>query len=169
MKRVILLITAAALVAALPLAAQPPAAGGGPGAGEAFGAAPRLHRALAAFLELTEEQIEAARALRTEARAEAEPLITQLRRQGEALRALLDSANPDPAAVGQAILTLHELKGELRALRESYEADFEALLTPEQLDRFEAFKAAMRALRHGRAGRRGPGPAGGPPEPGDAP
>jgi len=181
MKRTLLATSILALLLIFPALAQPPF-GGGPGApGRPGGAAgpggepgpggppgdagfgPGHGRALAAFLELTDEQIDAATALREAAHQQAEPLRTELADLGGQLRDLLAADPADPTAIGETTLAIHAVRGQLRAIAEGLEADFVALLTPEQVARYEAFRAALRALRGPHPG--GPGGPGGPEEP----
>jgi Spy/CpxP family protein refolding chaperone len=136
--------------------------------GEAGGPPP--FRRLAFFLDLTEAQVSQAQAIFEAARAEAQPLREQRRTLLEQLRAALDAAEPDPAAVGALVIDLDANRQALRAVHEGALDDFEAILTPEQLERFEVLREARRVFgRHGRHGR-GPGAPGpgAPPAPGGA-
>lgn len=163
----ILTVLAAALclAAALPLMAQGPGfgpghgpgPGAGPGAafGPADGQGPHLGR-LAGWLELTDEQIEAARALFETVRTEAEPLRDEQKALRDELRTVLEADAPDATEVGTLVLALHDNRQEIRGLREAAWADFEALLTPEQLEKLEQLQAVRQHF-----GRRGPGRAAG--------
>lgn len=163
-KRLLALALVVAALAALPLAAAPRGHGDAAPAAAAGAADANVHhnpRALAAFLNLTPEQVEAARALREDLRAELEPLRETGRALREALRAALEAENPDPATVGAAAIALQEHRGQIRAELEEFEAAFKALLSSEQLERYEILREALRAFRH-----RGPGGPGGDDEPG---
>lgn len=140
---------------------QPPGGGFGPGpgprggegpgprAGHGPGHGPRGFLPPPGYLDLTEEQKAAAEALREQARAEIEPLREQIRAQREQLHTLLDASNPDAAAVGQLVIGTHALHEQIRTLIESYEQRFAALLTPEQLTKWENFKELRRPHRGG--------------------
>lgn len=150
---------------------------GGAAQGEGEGDGGGLHRLplrrLAYFLDLTEAQITEAQAIFEAARTAAEPLRTARRDLAGQLREALDAAEPDPAAVGALTIALHDNGEALRALLQGAIEDFEAILTPEQLERFEVLRDARRVFgrRHHR-GPDGPGPGGprggGPPAPGGA-
>jgi Spy/CpxP family protein refolding chaperone len=125
------------------------AAGEGPGGG-----LPPLHR-LAFFLDLTADQVTQAQAIFDAAQAEIEPLREAQRPLFEQLRAALDAAEPDPAAVGALVIDLHANRQAIHAVLEGALDEFEAILTPEQLERFEVLRDARRAFgpRHRRHGR----------------
>lgn len=148
-----------ALVAAPWAVAQPPGAGDGPG----FDAGHRGHRGhdrlhdlrfLARFLELTDEQIEQARTLHETARDQTQPIREDLRANRGVLRELLDAEAPDPVQVGRLVLDSHDLRGQLRDTRETLFEDFQAILTPEQLEKLETFRDAREARREQRKARR---------------
>ena len=151
----------AALVATPLALAQPPGPHGGPGferPGDGPGFGPghpgrrgpdRLHDLgfLARFLELTDEQIEQARALFEGTRELTQPVRQDLRATHRELRDLLDTEAPDATRVGTLVLDVHDLRGQLRAAREVLLEDFRALLTPEQLEKLETLKDAREARR----------------------
>ena len=137
------------------------AEGEGPGGG--FPPLPRL----AFFLDLTEAQVAQAQGIFEAAQAEIQPLREAQRALLEQLRAALEPAEPDPAAVGALVIDLHANREAIRAVLEGAIDDFEAILTPEQLERFEILREARRVFgRHGRSPG-GPGP-GAPAAPGGA-
>ncbi len=123
------------------------------------------------YLDLSDEQRDAAQAIRDGVRDE----MGALRDQGRTLRQDLDAAlkgdSPDAAIVGQLMIDLHALRPQFRSLLESAEADFAALLDEEQLQKWENWKE-IRQSRRGDRGergerrrhreRRGPGPDGPP-------
>jgi Spy/CpxP family protein refolding chaperone len=118
---------------------------------------------LAELLDLSSEQRAAFDQLRDHAYESARPKLDRMRTAGEALRALLDTASPDAAAVGAKVIELHRTKGELKALREGVERDLVALLDEEQKIAFETLeKARPRGPRHrfGHHGGFGPPPEG---------
>lgn len=120
------------------------------------GGAPRdpgaiLHnpRALARFLKLTPDQVTAAQQLQTSLRATLEPLRASEKQLREALRAELDAATPNACEVGDALLAVRANEEKIKDALQDYDDQFSALLTPEQLRRYEALKEAARLLRGG--------------------
>jgi Spy/CpxP family protein refolding chaperone len=107
--------------------------------------------AAARFLELTEEQRAAAREIFQRQRPEMEVLHEAMRENREAQREALEVDHPDPLTVGELTIEGHALRQEARARREEAKKAFEAVLTPEQKQKFEA----MEALR-GSMGPRSP-------------
>ncbi|MEM7582983.1 MAG: Spy/CpxP family protein refolding chaperone [Acidobacteriota bacterium] len=106
------------------------------------------------YLELTEEQIDAAQAIREQTRDSIEPIRDEMRALRGQLKANFESGDPDATEVGQLMIDIHAQRQQLRTLREDAEGQFAALLTAEQLEKWENFKE----LRRGRGGRRaGPG------------
>ncbi|HEX2253423.1 MAG TPA: Spy/CpxP family protein refolding chaperone [Thermoanaerobaculia bacterium] len=172
-------VTAAALLLVVPAVAQPTAGagghgpgpavghgdgpgrahgfgrhGGGPGErGHAFGA--RHLARMAEFLELSESQVAQAKAIHEEARAEAQPLREASRTLHQELRALLEQESPEATAVGQAMIALDAHRDAMRQIHADAKAAFEALLTPEQLDKLETAKELRGAGRGHRGERRG--------------
>ncbi len=115
---------------------------------------------LADGLNLSETQQASARKLREDMRAQAEPLMDRVRQQMNELETLLDGAHPDATEVGNKVLAAHATREQLRALRETFETKFSALLNADQLAKFQQFQAARKQFggRHGFGF--GPPPAG---------
>ncbi len=101
---------------------------------------------LAAVLSLTKEQQTQVQQLREKTKAALEPLFQEHRQLGEAVRTAQESG-ADATTVGNAAIAAHEHREKMRAVREQHETELEAILTPEQLARWEALKEA-RKLRH---------------------
>ncbi len=106
------------------------------------------------YLDLSEEQIESTQAILEGVRAEMGATREERRTLREELKALLEGDNPDAAAVGQLVISLHDLRQQTRTILEDAESQFAALLTAEQLEKWENFKE-LRESRRG-PGRRGP-------------
>ena len=136
--------------------------GGGSGLGDSeFGECLHTRRTerLADFLELTDEQIASWEAQQEATRAQLEPLREESQANRQELRDLLEGDAPDATVVGQTVLDGKALREQTQAIHEAAKADFEALLTAEQLERYETFQELRPDRRRG--GRRGPGRRGG--------
>lgn len=145
-----LALTALALLALLPLVAlASPGERHGRGPGRGMFPPP-------GYLDLSDEQIEATQAILEGVRAEMSGTREERHALREELKAILDSDNPDANAAGQLVISLHDLRQQTRAILEDAENQFAALLTAEQLEKWENFKE----LRESRRGRRGPGRGG---------
>jgi Spy/CpxP family protein refolding chaperone len=154
------MVAAATLLSVAGWAAVQPGAGGGPSfaerGGHRSGEGPghfqdRRNERLARVLELTDEQIAQWEAAQLAHREATEPLRDQIQANQEALHTLLEDPAADATAVGETMLNGRSLRGEVEAAREALEAQLEALLTPAQLDRYEAIRAAG-GERRGRPG-----------------
>jgi Spy/CpxP family protein refolding chaperone len=97
-------------------------------------------RALARYLRLTAAQIEQQKVLVQELRAEVKPLRESLAPLQEDLAEALAAASPDACAVGALVVDVDEVRDDIRAAYEDYDEAFSAILTPEQLARYEALK-----------------------------
>ncbi len=180
--RLILTLLTCALLLTLPAVAQPPGQsgggfGGGPGGVGGDGPGMRgpgghgpgglhggfLSHRIAEYLELTDEQIAAAKQIKEDLRAEVEPLHEQAQTQRQDLRDLLDTDNPDAATVGQLVIDSHGIREQVRSAGEDAKAAFVALLTPEQLELWEDLQNIRDVFGPGK-GRfgGGPGAEGGP-------
>lgn len=133
-------------------AAQPPAPGAGfdSGFGSGFdaltpgpvkardgGGLVRLLRFLGRFLDLSDEQKADTRALLEQLHTDLQPLREDSRGLAAELRTALDAETPDPLEVGGLVIALDANRDASAALRQAFLSDFEALLTPEQLELFE--------------------------------
>ncbi len=152
-----LVLTALALVTgaqAQPVgrpAGPPP---GGPGAGGPGGPGGRAGgEALANYLGLTDAQKAAARALREELHATVEPLAESERAIRESIHQALESGSRDAAAIGNLMLQAHDVRGQIKAAHDTFDAAFEALLTADQKTKFACFKSVREALPGGGPGR----------------
>jgi Spy/CpxP family protein refolding chaperone len=138
------LLVTAALVAVLALtavpflaeAAQPPKPN----------PADILHnpRALARYLKLTAAQIDTMKVLLDNLHATTKPLYDQIEPLEKTLKAQLDVASPDALTVGGTVVRLDALRDKIRDARDVFDAAFSAILTPEQLARYQALKDAAR-------------------------
>jgi len=108
---------------------------------------PQPIQALAQYLNLTQEQVDAWMVLLEDLRTATLPLHQAIQDKSAELQALLESESPDPAAVGALVLEIQQLKEEIRLLEEAYRDGFVALLTPEQLGKFNELLQAERLQR----------------------
>lgn len=113
---------------------------------------------LAEYLGLTAEQRERLSTLRTEHQKVTEPLRSEGRELHEKLRSALDAKDPDPTAVGHAMLAVRQHGEKMRASADDFRKRMKGELTAEQQQKFDAFEAARRVGRAAH-GRRGPRPA----------
>lgn len=104
----------------------------------------RNPRALARFLKLTPAQIETAKQLGQTLHNTTKPLYEQIEPLEEQRRSQLDEASPDACAVGNTVVQIDALRDQIRGAREDFDDAFSAILTPEQLAKYEALKDAAR-------------------------
>jgi Spy/CpxP family protein refolding chaperone len=132
------LVTLCAAMLLLPALADAAQNNGGGG----FNAAAVLRnpRAVARYLRLTPAQVEQQKTLLAALKTEVEPLRESQKALQEDLREALEAASPDDCAVGAIVVDSHEIGGEIRAALQEYDAAFSAILTAEQLARYEALK-----------------------------
>lgn len=154
-RRLLTLTFLSASLLALPLYAQPPG-GFGPGHGP-FAGKGRGGERLAKYLELTAEQQTKWDELQQQFRDSVRPLFEQQRSQAEQLRSLLDAQTPDPFEVGTLVIAQRNGRRELETAHTHLEEQLKAILTPEQLTKYEAFQAARPEPFGGPHGGRRPG------------
>ena len=71
------------------------------------------------------------------------------------IRTLLESEDPDPTEVGNAMIWARNAGADIRIVRESIRAEFEASLTADQLTALEEFNSNRHSRRGSRRGFRG--------------
>ncbi len=103
---------------------------------------------LAEALGLTEEQMAEVDALKQEMKTTVQPLHQQRKEIREALKAELELQEPSAVEVGQLVISRRDLSREVREARDSFRESFKAILTPEQLEKWEGLKER----RHSRRG-----------------
>lgn len=99
-------------------------------------------RMVAEYLGLSTEQGEAWRALMEALRTQQQALNDQVNPLEEQLRAALQAAEPDPAAIGALVLQIHALRDQMRVNEETYRTAFEALLDEVQKQKLYVLRAA---------------------------
>lgn len=127
-----------AILAALPAGAQATAA---------KSTLPGCHdpRAIARFLGLTADQVTKVKALRVTYKATVDPIKAQIDPLHNQIEDLLDATNPDACAIGAVRIEIHTLYNGIEAARTTFESGFEALLTPDQLTKWNALQAVCHA------------------------
>ena len=141
-----LLLLAWSGTAATPAERRGPAGPGGHGPGIHM-----LERAGRA-LQLSEQQQEQSRQLFESRRTEMDALHEQMRGAHQRFEAALEAKSPDATRVGQIAIEQHGLRQKAHAMHEELSKAFQALLTPEQQQKFELLKS----MHEGDGPRRGP-------------
>jgi len=106
--------------------------------------------ALAEYLQLTPDQITAAKQLHGDEAAADKAVFQNARDLHKQLRDAINAASPDAEAIGKLTLALHSAREQVRTSREATKAKFAALLTPEQKTKFDAMHAAGGFMRNRR-------------------
>jgi Spy/CpxP family protein refolding chaperone len=116
--------------------------------------APRLQtNALQTELQLTDQQIGQLRELRRKQAQDLKPALQQMRDEGQRLKDLLESSNPDPAAVGRQVLALRALREQMKVKRGSLSDQAQGVLTQQQRDKLKQIEGSrdlLPALRQAR-------------------
>ena len=142
MRRRLSVATALFTFLALPFLAT--AANAAPGRGGNPADILRNPRALARYLKLTPAQIETSKQLVQTLHNTTKALYQQVEPLEEQLRTQLEAASPDACAVGGTVVQINGLRDQIRDAREDFDEAFSAILTPEQLAKYEALKDAVR-------------------------
>jgi hypothetical protein len=101
-------------------------------------------RALAKFVQLTEEQAGQAKIIFQALHETVVPLHEQLIVLKEELAALLAGENPPPGLVGQLVVDIKGLQDEIQNAKNAATNEFLALLTEEQLELYAEFQEICR-------------------------
>lgn len=102
-------------------------------------------RAIARYLKLTESQVAQTKTLRDALKAAVDPLQAALEPIREQIYDALEVALPNALTVGTLVVQADGIHDQIAVLRDDFEDDFAALLTPEQLVKWEALQAVCRA------------------------
>jgi len=132
---------AALLLLAWSSTAATPAERRGPGGPGGHGPGVQMLERAGRALQLTEQQQQQAHQLFESRRAEMDALHAQMRGAHERFEAALEAKSPDVNRVGQIAIEQHRLRQKGQALHEELSKAFQALLTPEQQQKFELLKA----------------------------
>ncbi|HXO22506.1 MAG TPA: periplasmic heavy metal sensor [Thermoanaerobaculia bacterium] len=95
-------------------------------------------------LHLTAAEVTTLNTLVTTARNTVKPLRTADQSLTQQIQALLKDPNPDPCAIGALVISRHDNYELIEAAFQQFDTDFSAILTPDQLTRYEALKAVLR-------------------------
>jgi Spy/CpxP family protein refolding chaperone len=114
---------------------------------------------IARYLELTDDQRESLRGLAERHRADVEPLFAERRDLHAELRQLVEQPSPDPAAIGRLVLELAGQREAVRASREAFAGELDAVLVGEQKVKWQHLRElrAASSPRHLRSAGRGRG------------
>jgi Spy/CpxP family protein refolding chaperone len=97
---------------------------------------------LSSKLNLTAEQQASAKQLFQDFHAKAAPIHqAQLALRGQ-LKTALAAPNPDPAAVGQIVISMHQNRLQLKPALDASMQQFQALLTPDQQAKYKEILAS---------------------------
>ncbi len=103
-------------------------------------------------LGLTPEQITRIQEAVKAHRNAAFPLQQELRAKTHALRNALEAPQPNATTIGQLMLEQRELRKRLRELNQKLRADLEAVLTPEQKQKWQQWRQTQAPRRMRRLG-----------------
>jgi Spy/CpxP family protein refolding chaperone len=103
-------------------------------------------RLLARYLKLTPEQVATTQNLFKDLQATVKPLREARPALYQAFYHELEAASPNPCTVGAAAIALHDNAEKIKDAFEVFDQKFSAILTPEQLAKYEALKEAARLL-----------------------
>jgi Spy/CpxP family protein refolding chaperone len=136
-------------LAITPLLAQRQGWLGGFGAGHFRHDPDRFLEFVSAFLDSTDTQKQFAKTLMADAKAEAEPVVAQLKQSRTSMEEAI-KANKSDAEIGDIATKSGVLVGQLAAIHSKAMAKFYAQLTPEQKTKANRFHDRMQARFMGR-------------------
>jgi len=158
-RKLTMIVLAAALVVPGVLLAQgqgngaPPDGPPGAAPGQGQGPGPGIRELLPppGYLQLTDGQKEAAKGLAEDLRAALEPIGEELRAKREALRDAIESDTPNAAEIGQLVLGVRALEGQVRDEIRAVGDAFRDLLDADQRLKYDHF-LELRRLQTQRGG-----------------
>jgi Spy/CpxP family protein refolding chaperone len=104
-------------------------------------------------LSLTDTQKASLDQLRQNLPAAVAPLVEQRRSYRDQIDTALESASPDPTAIGRLVIADHGVGEQIRAFHDQFQTAFQALLTPEQLANYTALRQNGVCAERGRPPR----------------
>jgi sorbitol-specific phosphotransferase system component IIBC len=93
-------------------------------------------------LELSDDQITAWKAILHTREAALLPIAQQAQAKQEAIVHALAETNPDPVAIGNAIIELNRLQAQIGVVNAQGATDFQHLLSDEQMQRLDGIRGA---------------------------
>lgn len=99
-------------------------------------------RLLARYLSLTPDQVKTEQELFKELKAKVDPLRQAQQGLRQTFYTDLNATSPNPCTVGQDALAIHQNEEAIKAAFQDFDTKFSAILTPEQLAKYQALKAA---------------------------
>ena len=96
---------------------------------------------IAGELGLTQDQQDQAKQIHEAAFEKAKPLMEQHEAQMEEIESLLDSGKATAQEIGTKVIAAHATRKQLEAIHDDAKAQFSALLTDEQKEKFEKMMA----------------------------
>ena len=136
MRRTLSTLALAALLAAPAVAGRNHDSRGG----EEF--AERMGERLTRALDLTVDQQRELDRLQAQLGDTVRPLFQSMRDDRDELETMLESADPDPAAVGAKAIALHRAKDQMKSAHDAFEAGIVAMLNETQRAQYEALRDA---------------------------
>jgi hypothetical protein len=94
-------------------------------------------------LELSDDQITAWKAILNTREAALLPIAQQAHAKQEAITHALAESNPDPVAIGNAIIELNRLQAQIGVVNAQGATDFQHLLSDEQVQRLDGIRGAV--------------------------
>ena len=110
-------------------------------------------RVLVRVLELDEGQLAKVAELHRAIAEAVGPLREELKTLAAALREELGSDDPDPCEIGELLLAIKELQATICATLRTFDEEFEAILNPEQLEKWLTIKQRFCTSRPHRGDR----------------
>lgn len=108
---------------------------------------PKPLQVTAAFLELSDEQVQQVVAIRTVADEASAPLVQEIVARKHALAQILEGDDPNPVEVGALAISIRALERQVAAIQAHAAAEMRALLDDEQLARLSAAAEARPLCR----------------------
>lgn len=136
MKKVLIVLFALAIVSPV-LAQEDPSDGPPP-------IAVAAHHQVVEFLEMTPDQVEAWNEMNLIHREGEQVIREEIRILEAELKDLMDAGDPDPAAVGELVLQIADLRAEVGEIHVTYHEGFVALLDDDQTGRLHFIARADR-------------------------
>ncbi len=115
-------------------------------------------RVLKHRIGLSDEQLAQVKQLREDFEATMDPLFEQGHALRESLRTELESDSASVETVGNLVISGHDVRNQIQATRQNFRESFEAILTPEQIEKLRGSRERGHRRGFGRRGfGHGPG------------